>query len=74
MCKTRREWCPFLKNSHGISCGVVKFAATCSVSLEIRVHAEGKILRGQKRVFELQILVLKVVFYVELKKCLFEDW
>jgi len=74
MCKTMGEWCPFLKNSQVISCGVVSFAAICSVSLELRVHAEGKILRGQKSVFALHIFVLKVVFCVELNKCLFEDW
>jgi hypothetical protein len=74
MCKTRGEWCPFQKISHGISCGVVTFAAICSVSLELSVHAVGKILCGQKSVFALQNFVLKVVFYVELKKGLFEDW
>jgi len=73
MCKTRGEWCPFQKNCHGISCGVVTFAAIFSVSLELRLLAEGKILRGEKSVFALQIFVLEVLFYVELKKCLFEE-
>ena len=69
MCKTRGE-CQ--KNSHGISCGVVPFAAICGVSLELRVHAEGKMLRVQKSIFALQIFGSRVVFCVELKKCLFE--
>lgn len=68
MCKTRGEWCPFQKNSHGISCGVVTFAAICSFSVKLRVHAEGIILCAGKSVFALQIFVLKVVYFVELKK------
>jgi hypothetical protein len=39
---------PYQKNSHGISGGVMTFAAICSFPLELRVHAEGKILRHRK--------------------------
>ena len=35
------------EKAHGVSGGVVTFAATCIVPLELREYAEGKILFGQ---------------------------
>ena len=39
------------KKPHGVSGGVVTFAATCIVPLDLRECAEGKILLGQMGVF-----------------------